>query len=250
MSPSLAAPPADLMWWLAVVATKGTTILALSLLLARALRRAPGRARHLLWTWAFAGLLALPLLAVALPILPLPLPSSMTWAAPAERRVEDTRVAFDGENHARGRTNVSAVEVAPILDFEGGLTGTELFEPDAGRARSWLTSPPSLAEVVPTALASLWLAGFVAAVASLAVSLFRGWSLARRATPVDDAAWLRDLRWLRGFLGISRPVRILESRGIRAPMTGGVWRPVVLTPTVARAPQPWTARSWSPQVGR
>jgi beta-lactamase regulating signal transducer with metallopeptidase domain len=111
-------------------------------------------------------------------------------------------------------------------------------EPAAGDAvwPSWLGGRPADAIFV------LWLMGFVAAIGLLAASLGRGVAMVRRARPVEDAAWLDDLEWHRNFFGIRRRVRLLESSLARAPMTGGLWRPVVIVPEGAAA--------WSPVLRR
>ena len=54
---------------------KASVLLAVTLGAASLLRRAPAAARHRLWTVAFAAMLALPLLVVALPALYVPMPS-------------------------------------------------------------------------------------------------------------------------------------------------------------------------------
>src|SRR5580658_8151301 len=61
--------------WLAFfwsVALKGTAVLCTAWLAAFALRHRSAAARHLVWTAAFAALLALPLLSISLPSLRLP----------------------------------------------------------------------------------------------------------------------------------------------------------------------------------
>src|ERR1700722_19510048 len=61
--------------WLAFfwsLALKGTAVLCAAYLAAFALRHRSAAARHLVWTAAFAALLALPLLSVSLPSLRIP----------------------------------------------------------------------------------------------------------------------------------------------------------------------------------
>ncbi len=66
--------------WLAFfwsLALKGTAVLCAAYLAAFALRHRSAAARHLVWTAAFAALLALPLLSVSLPSLRIPGASSI-----------------------------------------------------------------------------------------------------------------------------------------------------------------------------
>src|SRR6266852_8717317 len=65
----------------AMLLLKASLLLSATLLVARLLHSAPAVTRHRLWTFAFASVLALPVLAVALPALYVPLPACC--AAPA-----------------------------------------------------------------------------------------------------------------------------------------------------------------------
>jgi hypothetical protein len=93
----------------AMLLVKATMLLAATLLAARLLRRAPAATRHRLWTLAFAAVLALPVLAMALPPLRVPV------LAPGP-----------------ARATVGPAEAGPHVP-----TGVELAEPldDAGRRR-------------------------------------------------------------------------------------------------------------------
>jgi hypothetical protein len=59
----------------ALLLVKASVLLAVTLAAAYLMRRAPAVSRHRLWTLAFAAVLALPLLAVAMPVLHVPVPS-------------------------------------------------------------------------------------------------------------------------------------------------------------------------------
>src|ERR1700686_1011173 len=62
------------MWYLLFLsaALKGTAVLVAASIAAILLRRRSAAARHLVWTAAFVALLALPLLSLSLPALPMP----------------------------------------------------------------------------------------------------------------------------------------------------------------------------------
>jgi beta-lactamase regulating signal transducer with metallopeptidase domain len=257
LSPSATAP--ELLPWLALTVARATLVLGSALLLAIALRRAPGSARHRLWSLAFAGLLALPLLAMGLPSLPLPVrvpeawSSAMVAAAGDPQAIGTTAAAADPEYADGPVEGDGSLEATPVKSFEATAppslerpvappladqVRTGAAEPAGGNAvrPSWLSGRPT------DVLFVLWLAGFAAAIMLLVASLGRGVAMVRRARPIADAAWLDDLEWHRNFFGIRRRVRLLESSLARAPMTGGLWRPVVIVPEGAAA--------WSPVLRR
>src|SRR5204862_8325096 len=72
----------------------------------------------------------------------------------------------------------------------------------------------------------------------LAIGLARIAWLERSNEPVTDEAWLRLLGDLSLELGLTRPVRLLQSEGPAMPMTWGVRRPAILLPVDA---DDWTA---------
>jgi beta-lactamase regulating signal transducer with metallopeptidase domain len=273
--PPFAVAP-ELLPWLALTVARATLVLGSALLLATVLRRAPGSARHRLWSLAFAGLLVLPALALALPSLPLPVrvpeawSSGMATAAGGPRTTRTTAAAADPEDAGAPVQGDGSLEATPLESFEAAAMGSfeatpvESFEATAmgsfeATATGSFEGPGSrrLADQVRTGAAGpaggnavrsswlggrpadvlfvLWLAGFAAAIMLLAASLGRGFAMVRRARPVADAAWLDDLEWHRNFFGIRRRVRLLESSLARAPMTGGLWRPVVIVPEGAAA---------------
>src|SRR5204863_5821159 len=63
---------------------KATLLLSATILAAHLRRRAPAVTRHQIWTLAFVALLALPVLAVALPALYVPVPAG--WATSSSLR--------------------------------------------------------------------------------------------------------------------------------------------------------------------
>src|SRR5580704_11816993 len=80
------------------LALKGTAVLCAAYVAAFALRRRSAAARHLVWTAAFAALLALPLLSVSLPSLRIPGAASI---------LPDADLVF------RGTTIATALETGP-----------------------------------------------------------------------------------------------------------------------------------------
>ena len=61
--------------WLPDAAWRGALLLAIAFVLARLLKPQPAAVRHVLWTGALAGVMAMPLLAVVAPVsLPVTVP--------------------------------------------------------------------------------------------------------------------------------------------------------------------------------
>jgi len=192
---------------------KASTLLIAALAAGLLLRRRAAADRHRLWSATFAGLLALPLLALALPGLRIPLPAprplpafAAEGAAPMPRVAEAPRAAPAAH---RGSSVPSA---APST------------EPAATRPL------PSLRSV---ALA-VWLAGVLAALAALLTALLRAHRVAKRAEVMDDPAWRDSASDLARRLGMRRAVRVLASPAVQTPMAGGLLRPTVFVPPTAR----------------
>jgi beta-lactamase regulating signal transducer with metallopeptidase domain len=203
------------------LALKGTVVLAAAALATLALRRASAAARHLVWTLAFAGLLALPVLGLAVPRWQIPilpareaLPSLST--VPAEPVREPAAVP------AAQLTVRAAVETAP-----------------APRAAATTATPAAVWNGVRDALGGIallaWMVGAVLALVRLAASVTRVRREARSAPPLTEgpAVGMRDrLVWR---LGIDRPVVLLQGPEGCMPLTWGVHRPRVLLPAGTEA---------------
>ena len=197
---------------------KASVLLAATLGAASLLRRAPAAARHRLWTVAFAAMLALPLLAIALPALYVPMPSCCaTPAAPSIVPAPISTLSLD-DTPAMPRENGS-----PIVQ-DGSLVAST-----AGR----FAPPPAR-----TLLLAAWAAGSLAAGGVLLLSLIRVRRLARAAQRLNDEAWTRSAADLGARLRLRRPARLFVSPAVGTPMAGGVWRPAIFLPAAARD---WTA---------
>jgi beta-lactamase regulating signal transducer with metallopeptidase domain/predicted nucleic acid-binding Zn-ribbon protein len=205
----------------AMLLLKASLLLSVTLLAARLLRRAPAATRHRLWSLAFAALLALPLLAYALPALSVPVPNG--WRAPVflprPPEAPHAREVF-GANPTRP-------EVLTIADDPGASRVPLPAAEENPGATAWPT-------IIALLLAS-WLTGTAAAAGALLLSLLRVRRLARTADEMDEAAWRIDADTLGSRLGLRHRARLLVSRGVRTPMAGGIWRPVIFLPPSARA---------------
>jgi beta-lactamase regulating signal transducer with metallopeptidase domain/protocatechuate 3,4-dioxygenase beta subunit len=87
------------------------------------------------------------------------------------------------------------------------------------------------------ALLPVFVACWLAGVSLLSIRLCGGWlktqQLRRSGAPLLDASWTERLNGIARWLEISRPVRLLQSALIEAPMVIGWLRPVVLLPVSA-----------------
>ena len=214
----------------ALLLLKASVLLAAALAAAAVMRRAPAVSRHRLWTVAFAAVLALPALAVALPVLHVPVPSCCD--APAASPAIVTALAPSGgtippQDHGSG-----------IVVTDSGPSQTA--GPEPWTVRGWLrASFPSFPSAWRPVLLTVWLAGTLAAVSTLLLSLVRVRRLSRAAEQIDDAGWSSSANALGGRLGLRRPARLLMSASVGTPMAGGVWRPAIFLPA--------SAREWSPE---
>ncbi len=173
---------------------------------------ASAAARHLAWLSGMLALLALPLLAAALPTLDVPL-------LPAEPATAIT---------AAPPAAASSVDALPLRPAEPAYASAA-----AGSAEPYSNDPgqvPLLLLVYAAGLATLlaWLT-----IGHLALFLLR-----RRARDVDDPQWRSLLARLARDLGVRAPVRLLMHEGSAMPMTWGTLWPNILLPDEARG---WSA---------
>jgi beta-lactamase regulating signal transducer with metallopeptidase domain/predicted nucleic acid-binding Zn-ribbon protein len=203
----------------AVLLLKVSVLLAGTLGAAHLLRGAPALSRHRLWTIAFAAVLALPILAVAVPVLQVPIPSWRDASpppaiSPAEARNDKAIVLHGG--------------IARLADNDAGRG------PAITDARPQVSAFARLRPALRTLLLMAWLAGALAALAALCLSLVRVRRLSRTSDAMTDAAWSASAHALAARLGLRRPARLFVSARVGTPMAGGVWRPTIFLPSSAR----------------
>ena len=211
----------DLGTWqtFAVVVTFRTTLVLTTASVACVLmRKSSASSRHLVWTLAVTGALAMPLLALALPAWRLPvLPAAERAIAPADR-IEPSSIPFEAETNS-GRPIIES-EVASY-QADAGPTAKSEIKPKS-RSRSWA----AWATVI-------WAAVAVAVMIPLFVGQARLWLIERRSLRVDRSPWTELADRLRTSLGLSRPVALLQGESAASPMTWGVLRPKILLPVGA-----------------
>ncbi|MEQ8328858.1 MAG: M56 family metallopeptidase [Longimicrobiales bacterium] len=215
------------------LAAKGVVALALTAGVASLLREAPASHRHLVWAAGLATLLALPLLTVAGPSVPVSLPG---WAGSDVGA--GAAAAVDGPE-VRG---VPAVVVRPEV-AAGAAHEPEAFEgevPATSRPRP-AHAPSSVGVGEPGAdgsgrgvgigafLLALWLTGTTGLLARVVVGHRAARRLVRAAVPAP-AHVVRRSHELAAGLGIRRAVAVRVHRALRIPVVVGVARPTVVLP--------------------
>lgn len=210
---------------------KASALLTAALAAARILRRAPAATRHGLWSVAFAALLALPFLASIVPSLRVPVPASLSaFAKGAADRTHLSQPAPDRASIVPPDANLARVGSGSRNEVPAAATPRISQAADAvSNASSWRS--------LSVLLSVAWLAGTVAAVAALCLSLLRVWRLARASEDLGDPAWRASADALGMRLGLRGPARLLVNASVGTPMAGGVWHPVIFLPE--------SARSWS-----
>jgi beta-lactamase regulating signal transducer with metallopeptidase domain len=201
---------------------KVTVLLALAGLLVLCLQRAGAAIRHLVWSLALAGALAMPILSGLLPDWQLvSLPRVATVFPAIGARHTPTRLRAPARS-----TPQSAIKDPITLSSPRPLAKT-LDTPAPLQAR-----PIALAARVPWSfrLAVAWAIGAAVVLSLLVAGLLRMRRLGRASSPVTDAALLLAARELAHRLDLHREVELRCTSGPTMPMTWGWMRPVVLLP--------------------
>lgn len=203
----------------AQVALKATLLLAGAAAASLALRRASASARHLVWTLSIGALLALPLLALALPAWRVPLLPGGSPGPDLVFRAPSPAVAFppgEGEVAPPPADLLPPPPASAARPLPGDVAGPML---PAWSGGEWLLA--------------LWAAGALLVLARLAVGLATLRRLARGAKPVTDEEWCFLYDELAYEMRLRRPVALLRSDAATMPMAWGTLRPVVLLPAEA-----------------
>ncbi|WP_419939535.1 SUMF1/EgtB/PvdO family nonheme iron enzyme [Candidatus Palauibacter sp.] len=210
---------------------KATILLSAALALTGLARSGPSRVRHLLWTLTFGLLLGLPVLSLLGPAWEVPiLPSSSSAPQRLPAQGRPAQGAAGGVIIIRPTPDAAVPDAASAAEFTAGAEST------AAPAKE----PLSPARSIPLPLL-LWGIGCTAALASLTVSAVRCSRLVRAANPLRDPIALREAEAIRRRSGIRGHVRCFLSPAVTTPMTGGLWKPVVLFPMSAAA---WSSERW------
>lgn len=199
----------EALWVLTGIAWKSTALLVFAALVSLLMKRRSAAARHLVWTWTFAALLALPVFTVTLPEFAIPTP-------PAIQATE-----------AVVRTVVTGAHV-PSAKTPAPQTSRATQAYMTGKSIDWRGSV--LFVLAAGCLISLW------RMASNWATLWLSW---KQGAPLDHV--VADT--LRHSLGIKHQVDVRVMPASTMPMVFGVIRPAVLLPAEALAWQPARLRA-------
>ncbi len=179
------------------VALRSAVILLAAWLTTLALRRAAASTRHLVWMLAMIGVLALPLLTIALP----------RWAVLPDL--------------------VGRAKALPYME----ATSEPLIVAQPARAAKDVGQPFKAAETkVASALPyTVWLLIAILLLLRVPIGIIAVGRIASRARPAG-ARWRAMFDDALGGTPTKRPIRLLISRKITVPMTWGGARPVLLLP--------------------
>jgi HEAT repeat protein/beta-lactamase regulating signal transducer with metallopeptidase domain len=208
-------------FWLPVLDAllKATLLLSIAGLATTVLTRASAAVRHLVWTFALAGALFLPILSIALPRWQLPL---VTFAAPAQP-APSAALDFAPAPHAPARAH-RAERQEPIASAPVEAPATAAAAPSASLL-------PKMSPMMW--ILAIWAAGAAFVVGRLLLGLIAVQWMSRRTARVVDAPWLPLAIELASELGITRRLTFVESLSATMPMAWGVVRPSVLMPADA-----------------
>lgn len=213
---------------LVAASIKGILVLISAAAVCFVLRRAAAAARHLVWSLALTGLLALPLLSLGLPVWQIAvLPSAPVDSVPIETHAPEV---------ARNAPKVNRATSVPTT--KGNAPATTNIEPIAAdlttdvKARE--TSAATFAPLAWVRLAlMLWLAGAVLIVGRLLIGTASIWWIAHRASRITDAAWLTLTADIAQQIGLTRRVRMFKTSRITMPVTSGLISSAILLPAEA-----------------
>jgi HEAT repeat protein/beta-lactamase regulating signal transducer with metallopeptidase domain len=209
--------------WLPDAAWRGALLLAIAFIVARLLRPQPAAVRHVLWTGALAGVMAMPILAVIAPMsLPITVPKRVA-AISAPLGIVESRVTNQESREETGALKREAKDEATTPS----PSTSETLEQTSAPAP---TTTPWYQRLAPaTWVFVAWLAGVLVLSARLLVGFAALRRMRRHGRPADDAAEeLADACAAR--LGAHAPPRLVVSSRIAMPCTAGWIKPVILLP--------------------
>ncbi len=220
----------------AVLTAQVTLLLLLALALAWLGRRGSPKTIHQLWTATFALVLVLPLLGILAPSWNVPvLPARGGELQPA---AVEAPAAAEPAVAAHVGASVEAVgTVTPRVTPEARSSGVP--SPGAVPGAAAVGQPTRSSPGPVRVLFIAWALGCAISLISVAVGAMRLRALVRAALPLRDPALRRQADAIRRRMRIRADVQLLSSGIAATPMTGGLWKPVILLPAAAV--------KWSPE---
>ena len=219
---------------LADATLKVTLILALAFAAACLLRGATARVRHGLWAASLVGALLVPVLSVTLPGWSVPLLPPLPGLSSQPEGDGSAGFALPAAPGSAQRGSADLLPAEPEDALIGEVTAGSS---NSGSRRGWW-SP----RIWGLAVLVAWLLGVMLVALRLAHGLGRLRRWTRAAVEAGGPGTRGLLERLLPDLGLRRPVRVLRSEQLVAPITWGWLRPVALLPA--------TSDGWSPERRR
>ena len=185
---------------LSMIAAKATILFAAAGLAHAVFRGAAASVRHIVWTAAVCGALALPVLSAALP----------AWQVASLAPASPTLV----REHARVAAPIGLPAASPVAREAATAAWPE-----------W-----------PAFLVAAWAVGALLVLARFAAGWVAMRRIARDAEP--HAGWSAEVERLSARVGLTRRARVLVSPRLAIPVAWGTLRPMVLLPDDARSWSP------------
>ncbi len=249
-------------WMVAGMVLKGTALLMVAFGVTACLRRASAALRHLVWSAAIAGILALPLVSAAVPwrigVLPVPAVRTSSVETSADGSAARNAAAHSSgaarpagaasridPSLARGAAPRSAISSTPARRISAATADGE--DPGAGgtlrssgeRLGSVESTPPidrsGERDGIPwlPLLAGLWALGAVAVLARLVAGVWVVRGIVERARPLESSDWTRPFYETADRLGLARAPALLMSDRLPMPFVCGLVRRSVVLPRSA-----------------
>jgi len=204
---------------LIAISIKAILVLTVASGLSFALKHASAAARHFVWTVAIAGVLALPVLSLSLPVWRIAVLSSPNPIQNSGATNPNTTVPIS----VTASSSTATLTGSPLNERVSVAT-----EPAGG---SNLES--SYASAAITWVLLLWLAVSLFIIGRLLIGTINIWWIAHRADKVIDTRWLNAANDIAWQIGLMRPVQLLKTRRLSMPVTCGLMNAAILLPADA-----------------
>ena len=179
------------------------------------MRRASASTRHFVWTCAIVAAALAPIAALVAPRWSVPVPAVIASFSPD--------VAAPTERVVRSEPAPSTAS-GPVVPMAGG--GEGLSEKAVSGAAAWRRIDAA------TLALGVWAIGTAAILLWLSIGAAAARRIRRSASGIEPD-WMDEARVLAGTLAMRRPVALVTSSAVGAPIVCGVWRPLIVLPRTA-----------------
>ena len=229
---------------LADAAVRGVLLLLVTGLVSLALWRASAAVRHLVWTTALVGLLALPAVRAVVPTIEVATPAGL-WPAAVPAQPVDRSASIAAPGPDEMTREVVARDVVAGDPVSGPVSGPDVVESagpamgsggvasraaDAGPAMGSAEASSEAGLDLAALLLGVWAAGALLLLAPVAFGWLALRRLERRSEPLSDTRVAHLATRLSLRIGLRREPRILVGPARTMPMTWGVLRPRIVLP--------------------